>query len=377
LKTRALHRRRERSLGQSLVEFALILPLFMFLLLLAVDFGRFFYTYIELNNMAREGAAYAAANPTTDNATLTTVALRESNVQSQRGEGTVTAAAACIDSSGASLACSSALGGAGAGNRVTVTVGETFTFLTPLIGNFWPGGLQVGTSATAAVAVYAASGGTPGVTCITRPPTPSFTWQSPNKILQPLFISVDAGASTSLPSPCHNVGYNWSFGGTSNANPANPFDPNREGVTQDYEYATAGTYLVTLVVTNAAGDSPPATQSINLGTTPCNAPTATLTVSPAAILNSSGVATNWKAANNGGNQATVFTFDGSTSAFMSDVACHPAWSWDLGDSTTPAPTTASVVHSYAHAWSGTTVQVQLTVTNDAGTSSTTVGIPLQ
>ena len=126
----ASHGHRERSRGQAAVEFALILPVFMLLLLLAVDFGRLFFTYIQLNNTAREGAAYAAFNPTTSNGTLTTIALREANVQAQRGEGAVTATAECVDSSGTALACSSALGGSGAGNRVTVTVGETFTFLS-------------------------------------------------------------------------------------------------------------------------------------------------------------------------------------------------------------------------------------------------------
>ena len=125
--------RRERSRGQAVVEFALIIPVFMLLLLLAVDFGRLFFTYIQLNNTAREGAAYAALNPTTDNSTLTTNALLESNVQAQSGEGTdVTATAACFDDVGAPLTpCTKGLGGIGAGNRVTVSVGETFSFFTP------------------------------------------------------------------------------------------------------------------------------------------------------------------------------------------------------------------------------------------------------
>ena len=141
---------RSRSRGQAVVEFALIIPVFMLLLLIAVDFGRLFFTYIQLNNTAREGAAYAALNPATDPATLTTAALAESNVQAQSGEGAVTATASCVDSSGTHLDCASAAGGTGAGNRVTVSAGETFNFFTPLIGNFWPGGLHVGTSATAA-----------------------------------------------------------------------------------------------------------------------------------------------------------------------------------------------------------------------------------
>lgn len=51
----------ERSRGQSIVEFAILAPVLMLILLLAVDFGRLFFTYIAVNNAAREGAAYASA----------------------------------------------------------------------------------------------------------------------------------------------------------------------------------------------------------------------------------------------------------------------------------------------------------------------------
>jgi len=367
---------RRRHRGQGLVEFALIAPVFLFFLLLAVDFGRLLFTYIQLSNTAREAVAYAAFNPTTDSASLTTVALRESNVQAQRGEGGISATSSCTDSAGANLDCSLAKGGTGAGNRIKVDVSETFTFFSPLINTFWGGGgLQVGTSATAAVIVYGSGGGTPS-NCSTLPPTPTFTWQSPNKVLQPLLISVDAGASSNPAYPCQIVGYNWDFGGAASPGTATPFDPFAEGKTHDYEYLLPGTYNVTLVVTNAAGDSPPATQVITLGVTTCNVPTANFTVSPAAILNNSGVATNWKAANGGGQQATAFTFDGTSSAFMSDPACHPTWSWVLGDGSTP--TTAIVTHSYANSEAGHTEHVRLTVTNDAGTNtSAPFDIPLQ
>jgi len=362
--------------GQGLVEFAPIAPAFLFFLLLAVDFGRLLFTYIQLSNTAREAAAYAAFNPTTDDTTLTTIALREANVQAQRGQGSISATSACTDSAGAPLACSAARGGAGAGNRIEVYVDETFTFFTPLINDFWGGGgLPVGTSASSAVVVYAPNGGAlPGV-CNAVPPTPTFTWQSPNKILQPLLISVDAGASTGQPYPCGNIGYNWDFGGSSTT-PGS--DYLREGIVQDYEYALPGIYTVTLIVTNPAGSSAPYTQTIVLGTTTCNKPTATFTVSPAAIMKNGNI-TNWQAANNGGNGATMFTFDGSSSAFMSDPACHPTWKWDLGDGTTylpPSATATPPAHGYAHANAGHTVHVTLTVTNDAGNDSKTFDIPL-
>jgi Flp pilus assembly protein TadG len=46
--------------GQTLVEFALILPLFLLMFFAMVDFGRGFYTWLLVTNAAREGALVAA-----------------------------------------------------------------------------------------------------------------------------------------------------------------------------------------------------------------------------------------------------------------------------------------------------------------------------
>ena len=44
-------------------EFAMILPVFLLILMFAIDFGRLFYLYIGLNGAAREGAAFGANQP--------------------------------------------------------------------------------------------------------------------------------------------------------------------------------------------------------------------------------------------------------------------------------------------------------------------------
>jgi len=54
-----------RRRGASAVEFALVLPLLITIVLGCVDFGRFAYTYIAVTNAAREGAYFAAKNPWT------------------------------------------------------------------------------------------------------------------------------------------------------------------------------------------------------------------------------------------------------------------------------------------------------------------------
>src|SRR3982751_324375 len=54
---------RQKSRGQSLVEFALVLPVFLVFLAAALDLGRIFYANISLNNAAREGAFEASKHP--------------------------------------------------------------------------------------------------------------------------------------------------------------------------------------------------------------------------------------------------------------------------------------------------------------------------
>ena len=54
---------RARWRGQSLVEFALILPVLFLLVVVALDFGRIYLGYINVQNMARIAANVAANNP--------------------------------------------------------------------------------------------------------------------------------------------------------------------------------------------------------------------------------------------------------------------------------------------------------------------------
>lgn len=56
----AMRKRGRRERGQSLVEFALILPVMVILVLGIVDFGMGLRSYIALSNSAREGARFAA-----------------------------------------------------------------------------------------------------------------------------------------------------------------------------------------------------------------------------------------------------------------------------------------------------------------------------
>lgn len=245
-----------RTRGQALVEFALIVPVLMLLLVAAVDFGRLFFTYVEVNNAAREGAAYGAGSPT-DSTGIQDHAVQETNAQSQRGESPLTVTESCADPSGNSLACSNAAGGGGSGNTITVSVSERFTFLTPLINNLVGNNFQLSSSATAAVLELAAGGGgTPG-NCTTQP-TASFTVS-----VSGLSVSVDASASTPTTGQCAISGYNWDMG-----DGADPFPPVIGLRPPSYTYAAAGTYTITLNVTNPANPDPgvSTSQTITVGT---------------------------------------------------------------------------------------------------------------
>lgn len=52
--------RSHKSRGQAMVEFALVLPLLVLLLVMAIDFGRVFFGWIGIHNAARIAADYAA-----------------------------------------------------------------------------------------------------------------------------------------------------------------------------------------------------------------------------------------------------------------------------------------------------------------------------
>jgi TadE-like protein len=55
-------RRRRRPLGQALVEFSLVAPMFFLLLFGIIEGGRFIYYYETLSHATREGARYAIVN---------------------------------------------------------------------------------------------------------------------------------------------------------------------------------------------------------------------------------------------------------------------------------------------------------------------------
>ena len=54
---------RKGERGQSLAEFALMLPILLIILAGVLDLGRLYYAYVAVTDAAAEGAAYAAVEP--------------------------------------------------------------------------------------------------------------------------------------------------------------------------------------------------------------------------------------------------------------------------------------------------------------------------
>jgi len=82
--TSATRRRARRSRGQSVTEFALLLPVMLAFLGLTIDFARVFQAWITVTSATRDAAEYAATSGTSSADALTkakkTVCLQSQNI---------------------------------------------------------------------------------------------------------------------------------------------------------------------------------------------------------------------------------------------------------------------------------------------------------
>jgi PKD repeat protein len=158
--------------------------------------------------------------------------------------------------------------------------------------------------------------------------TPNFTINpaSPQDNQPVLF---DASSSTTTSGIITSYQWNFGDGGTGT------------GMTASHTYAIAGTYVVTLRVTNSIGATNIKSQSVTVGQG-AN-PTATFVMSPASPVI---------------GQTINFNASASTPAAGRTIA---GYSWDFGDGTSGGGQTTA--HAYATAGTYTVV---LVVTDDAG-----------
>jgi Flp pilus assembly protein TadG len=117
------------SRGQSFVEFAIVVPVLLLILLVIADFSRVFYTAIELNNAARAGTQYGIQSPANAADTAGMVQAAKNDASGISGvSATASEYCECVD--GSTQACNS--GSPCRDMRVYVEVDTSGTFQTLL-----------------------------------------------------------------------------------------------------------------------------------------------------------------------------------------------------------------------------------------------------
>jgi Flp pilus assembly protein TadG len=122
-------RRSQNERGAALVEFALVLPLLLVLLLGMLEFGKAFNYWIDTTHLANEGARWAVVNYNPGTGTLQDYVREQANTLELRDGGTSSIPAG----DEAEVCISFPSGTANVGDPVLVTVTATYHWL-PFIG---------------------------------------------------------------------------------------------------------------------------------------------------------------------------------------------------------------------------------------------------
>lgn len=135
-----LHRAERRPRGQSLVEFALVLPVFLLLIVAVFDGGRAIFAYNQMSQVTRAVARVASTaclqtTPMCDKATGPVAASIAS--QGAGFQGPVTWTVQCIDPATGAVATICKVG-----YLVRVSITSSFSMITPIASSFGP--VQVG-----------------------------------------------------------------------------------------------------------------------------------------------------------------------------------------------------------------------------------------
>lgn len=318
--------------GQSLVEFALVLPIVLLILLLALDFGRTYLGYINLQNMARIAANYAANNPTANwgsSTDPTVVAYKNQVINDARASN-----CALPVVSGAPVVPLPVFADH-TGNGTTKDVGDTasvgltcsFRILTPIISGIVGTNGDLPVSASAEFPVKSGLIGTGGTTA--SAPSAAF-FGNPLSGPSPLVVTFE-DQTTGGPTA-----WAWDFDN----------DGTIDSTVQDpvFTYSTPGQYTVTLVASNSVGsDTVTRNNYVTVG-------------APLAVVSFTATPSS------GARPLTVVFTDTSTNSPVS-------WSWDFNNDGTPDSTDQNPTYTYTTVG---TYSVRLTVVNAGGTSTTLV-----
>ena len=127
--------------GQTVVEFALVLPFIVVVILALTDFGRALFMYLEAEHAASDAARLVAVDYTPASGTLSQY-LKTNLISGELQNGTGKTAGA--QGAGVVTICFPNAGARTRGNPVTVKVTNTFKFI--------PGGIIPGTATITGIA---------------------------------------------------------------------------------------------------------------------------------------------------------------------------------------------------------------------------------
>lgn len=248
LKTRSRTSQRRGHRGQGLVEFALITPLILLLMLIALDFGRVYLGYINLQNMARVAANFAANNPDAWATSDTAVMAQYQNQIASDAEATncqlpggAAPAPTFTDADGDGVPN-------GLGDSATVGLTCSFGVITPFVSNIV--GTSLNISAEVMFPVKSGMSGTAAGGGCFDPPVAAINSAPSTSGAAPFTVTF-----TDASGGCPGIAWLWDFGDGTATSPDQ--DP------PAHEFLAVGTYTVTLTVWNNQGfDS--ATQDITV-----------------------------------------------------------------------------------------------------------------
>lgn len=315
--------RARRTRGQSVVEFALVIPVLLLLTLTAIDFGRVFLGWVNLQQMTRLAANHAAehasawAVPGDPDGEKAKYQIKVRNDARQINCELPNPLPEPVLSGGTAL-----------GAPVTVSLSCQFGLLTPIIANVLGGTIVVSAETTYPVKEGAVATVPGGGAPITLPPTAKFVG-SPQSGWSPMVVTY---ANQSTGGPSSQV---WAFAlsaggtGTGTVTPTTSLTPGPHTVT----YTCTGTpgqtctWGASLRVSNAGGSDtetkPPDYITVTVPPLPPD-PMADFTATPRTGIEPQNV---------------TFTADDPRDP---DPVTYTAWDWDLNgdgtfDATGPTP----------------------------------------
>ena len=266
----------ERSRCQSIVEFALLLPVFLLFFATTLDLGRLAAAQLSVANAAKEGAFQATKTPDDLDTSNPCPATGDSNLVLCRVQLELKGSGIRVNPSDISVSCSQTGCPQSMGSRVTVTLTGRFQLLTPILSPFF-GGTNVAftRSSTAQMEALPVPATLPPITSTTTTTTTSsttsttsttttsttsttttttttttvactipsagFTYtSSPKSGQSPVSMTV---VDTTTSPACAITSWFWDWGDGATSMVKNP---------SPHSYLVKGTYYVTLRVANAA-----------------------------------------------------------------------------------------------------------------------------